>query len=113
MASQDQYCLEFDSAVELDTTSTFVCKLDRSLVGFPALQHGAVTIWYSSDNSSWTQWGGIRSHFNGGMSALGSTIYINGNGPAGVTAKYWKFYVVEAPGDSSTVGLTELSATTV
>lgn len=110
MAATDQYALEFESAVELDTYHSFTIRLDRML---SALQHGAVVIYYSNDNSTWTQWGTTRTYLNGGMSAFGSYMYINGNGSAGVTATYWKFYVVESPGDSSTVGMTELSATTV
>ncbi len=111
MASSDHYALQFETATELDSFGTFAISLDRTA---SSLVYGAVDVYYSDDNNTWTKIGTTRTYTNGGMSAIGTSMLINGDGLSGESHKYWKFWILEAPGDSSgTLGMTELSANTV
>jgi len=110
----DQYGLRFFDVEELSAFIwSFIAYTDRNL---SALTHGAVDIYYSNDNSVWTKWGTTRTYLNGGIYVANSPFHrsfdIIGDGPS-ISATYWKFVVIEAISDGSTVGITELKANTV
>ncbi|KKL08131.1 hypothetical protein LCGC14_2578930, partial [marine sediment metagenome] len=77
IANNDHYGLDFTVGVELDKFNTFLVYTTRIL---STLTNGACNIYYSDDNSTWTRWGTTRSYLNGGITKLGSNIFINGDG---------------------------------
>ena len=77
------------------------------------LTSGICIIYYSDNNSTWTQWGSVRQLGNGGITKSGNQIFINGDGASGQSHRYWKFLVTITFNDGNTIPLSELAATEV
>ena len=90
-------------------SDTFNIFFDEEIIGFDA---GECRIYWSTDNSSWTQWGDSANWQNTRWAMLGNKLQILGNG-LDASHRYWKIVITTTFKDAGTpVRCTELESQT-